>query len=637
MTVDSRWVGGGGYRPVRVSVTPTRPVKADRTLMLEFLLRRGWHYRYEGDRFRVVQFVEIPAGSRVGQPIEATVSIPQTSGWDEYEVNVFEDGKLESGLCHVGSMGVGPDWQLEEALPRMLFVGVGSPDTRGIASALGPIEESGYVLPLPTAIARRISELPARWIDYTNLDVVCLSMRQAAALKAGRPEAFAAVLQWTRAGGNLWVYAVGEGFSDLTELETLVGLRQEGGREAGDPSARGWGVPEPPQTVRPLRATDRFALRTFGMGRLAAIVDEDPFAASGNFPWSRLLSSVDANRYLGCNRHGLSPIGESEEFWNFLIPGVGLPPVMGFRILITLFVLAIGPLNYFLLRRWKRLHLLVVTVPVGAAAVTFLLFGYALLADGLGTRVRVRSVTQIDQRAGHAACWARLSYYAGLAPSGGLRFPSDVAVMPLDYLPLEVRTYGRELKWEDDQWLSDGWISSRTPMQLVTLRSRPSARGLSITEPEGQSGTLTVENGLGTAVRQLLIRAKDGRYFWTDDLDAGASAVADAVQLADAQTRLGATFQSHAPALPPGLTYAGRRWSRRRGYYDYPSYGRSSDWGLSESTQRTGLLETLLAAARAARLEPGSYVAVVEQSPEVVLGTPSAREEGSLNVVLGQW
>lgn len=39
----------------------------------------------------------------------------------------------------------------------------------------------------------------------------------------------------------------------------------------------------------------------------------------------------------------------------------------------------------------------------------------------------------------------------------------------------------------------------------------------------------------------------------------------------------------------------------------------------------------------AAVLTPGSYVAIVQQSPEVVLGTPSARQEASFHVILGKW
>jgi hypothetical protein len=36
-------------------------------------------------------------------------------------------------------------------------------------------------------------------------------------------------------------------------------------------------------------------------------------------------------------------------------------------------------------------------------------------------------------------------------------------------------------------------------------------------------------------------------------------------------------------------------------------------------------------------LEPGSYVAVVEQSPEVVLGSRGAEEESSYHVIFGRW
>ena len=35
MTADVRWLDGCGYRPVRITFTPTRPVIADRTLKVE--------------------------------------------------------------------------------------------------------------------------------------------------------------------------------------------------------------------------------------------------------------------------------------------------------------------------------------------------------------------------------------------------------------------------------------------------------------------------------------------------------------------------------------------------------------------------------------------------------------------------
>jgi len=95
------------------------------------------------------------------------------------------------------------------------------------------------------------------------------------------------------------------------------------------------------------------------------------------------------------------------------------------------------------------------------------LFTYASLADGFATRVRARSLTWIDQRRGQAACWTRLSYYAGLSPAGGLTFPADVAVLPLEHSPASQRGGRgdqRVLEWEgDQQHLAAGFVPARTP------------------------------------------------------------------------------------------------------------------------------------------------------------------------------
>ena len=43
----------------------------------------------------------------------------------------------------------------------------------------------------------------------------------------------------------------------------------------------------------------------------------------------------------------------------------------------TAFVFLIGPVNYFLLKRSRRLYLLLVTVPLGSALIIGSLFGFA--------------------------------------------------------------------------------------------------------------------------------------------------------------------------------------------------------------------------------------------------------------------
>ena len=67
-----------------------------------------------------------------------------------------------------------------------------------------------------------------------------------------------------------------------------------------------------------------------------------------------------------------------------------------------------------------------------------------------------------------------------------------------------------------------------------------------------------------------------------------------------------------------------------------------SQTGAAEPTQATGRLERAVGLLRSgnagpAQLEPGSYLAVVERSPEVVLGTSAAREEAGFHLVQGTW
>ena len=121
------------------------------------------------------------------------------------------------------------------------------------------------------------------------------------------------------------------------------------------------------------------------------------------------------------------------------MPGIGLTPVGSFLVLIALFVVLIGPVNYYLLRRWRRLYLLLVTVPAGAALRDAALFAYALICDGLGVRVRVRGLIEIDQRVGRTVSWSRQSYYAGLAPSQGLASPNGRPCIRSSCSPMERR------------------------------------------------------------------------------------------------------------------------------------------------------------------------------------------------------
>jgi len=721
LTVDTRWVDGAGYRPVRVTLTPTAPTTVDKTFTVEFLLRRR---PWPDDRhdLRVARDIELPAGSG---PVQATVSLPQYPDCDSYTVNVLEDGKLQPRLCIPWTQyaNTATDWA--ECLPALLVVGDTIPDTHPLAELL-PLEDyfssqtvrrfnqrpfpSANVVSqmasipqtLPGVVSYRIAELPQRWIDYSSVDVVCISLGQLEEVAGKNPAALRAVLQWTAAGGNLWVSGAGQDWQHVPKIENF--LRLATGETPVPPATGetpvplaeltkwGWKPPDkeaylkavqgglsevpvaerryPPYVMPPPRVPipeaippagtgtaqprvgkaptqAQFLFRPYDMGLIVALASGDPFQDTAD-QWRGVLNTVGPDRWLWCRRHGLSMVRQNPDYWNLLIPGVGLVPVAEFCVLITLFVVGIGPLNYWLLRRWGRLHLLVVTIPLGAATVTVALFAYAVVADGLGTRVRVRSVTRLDQGRGQAVCWARLSYYAGLAPRRGLTFPDDVLVLPLEYAPVpDYRDppLRRELIWREgqqgeQQWFASGWLSSRTPAQLLTVRSRPSRLGLQLIRSPGNPGPPQIRNGLGTRIEQLVVCSDDRKLYWAEGIDADQT-----VPLEQFTPQAGAkfweVFRSNQPQVPEGIQtrYYGSGGVFGLRYYRSP-YGNPA---IAPPTQQTSRLEAsladvqTLAGAGFSLLEPGSYVAVVEQSPEVVLGVASARQEASYHVILGKW
>jgi hypothetical protein len=346
------------------------------------------------------------------------------------------------------------------------------------------------------------------------------------------------------------------------------------------------------------------------------------------------------------SRHGMKPDGANHDFAKLLVPDVGLAPVTEFQVLITLFVLAIGPVNYWVLKRYNRLQLLVLTVPLAAVLLTSSLFAYAILSDGFGTTVRAQSVTTLDQRTGDAACWSRLSYYAGLAPGQGLTMPDDVAVYPI--IPGWNDTgvdasvgAARELTWEDNEAkMTRGWLRSRTPTQYLTVRARKSPHRLELIPAAGK---VRAVNQLGTAIRFLLVIDKDGKLFAGEKLSRESKSVLEPIERVDAIRRLRQLLTENQPEAPPALAgedsdfqIMQRRQSRRM---------MSRQYGLQYSEQRleANLLSDALAdlaglsGQPALPLPPRSYVAVTETGPEVVLGIPGAEEQASFHVVIGRW
>src|SRR5262249_26323111 len=141
-------------------------------------------------------------------------------------------------------------------------------------------------------------------------------------------------------------------------------------------------------------SSPRFFEQKIGLGKLRAYRGENDAAVyptlatvatptasggggEGGEDFARALAIGRGPTQRWDTRHGLTPDAANTEFAKFLVPGVGMAPVTYFQVLITLFVLLIGPANYWFLKRAKRLHLMVLTVPLAAGITTLALFAYA--------------------------------------------------------------------------------------------------------------------------------------------------------------------------------------------------------------------------------------------------------------------
>jgi hypothetical protein len=346
------------------------------------------------------------------------------------------------------------------------------------------------------------------------------------------------------------------------------------------------------------------------------------------------------------DRHGMTPDAANADFAKLLVPGVGTAPVSEFQVLITLFVLVIGPANFWLLKRVGRLHLLVLTVPLAALVTTVALFAYAIVSDGFGTRVRAHTFTTLDQRSGNSASWSRLSYYSGFAPGDGLSVPSDVAMYPVvpGWHESGVDTsigVSRELLWEPDEAkLTRGWLRSRTPTQYLAIRSGKSSRKLELLAARDK---MRATNRLGADIQFVLAIDGEQSLFAGENIADGGRTNLDAIARNDAIRRLRDLVMKNTPQAPEALADVEsdfaetQRWQRQRNY--------GGRYGSAYGSERLGTNLAQGALAQLAGLEgtpalqlpPRSYVAVTRTGVDVALGTSDATELASFHVIVGRW
>jgi hypothetical protein len=356
------------------------------------------------------------------------------------------------------------------------------------------------------------------------------------------------------------------------------------------------------------------------LGKVVLIQAPDPFPGSFQF-WKSIVNLHEDGQVVWADRMGIDVPSGNDNYWMWLIPSVGQPPVKSFVLLNTLFVILVGPICYFFFRRRHRLYLLYFFAPCMAFLVTFSLFAYALAADGTRTKTRSRQLTWIDAAGGYAVGQSRQTYYAVLGSGDGIELSSDTAVYPVRNTPAHNRYYrprdrsgsrGRISVSPAKQRLGGDFCPPRNQVQYLMTRPQTIDRSVEfVFSAEGSR----VTNHLPYTIHQLVSCDENRGYWQAENIRPGASTALASCKATVLGDLLG------PDVLPPLGSVPMLQNNRRRG-------------GGPGTGIQVSLLEKRLE-RWSSRLPPKTFVATAELIDDR-LGVEAAVVLDSVHVVMGE-
>jgi hypothetical protein len=558
--VDSVWATRTtpGYLPVRIAITNLGEAR-----VIDIFGQSSRYFR--ATRGMQVGGTDLQQAVRLarGDRVRLTIPVPIFGDSENFRFEIRENGRTLQSLSYLSlQSGAGPSdaaalivsdpasplgavratWSRPMSIPggasgAAAFV-AGSPGTPGRGSGMPPLD---FVLPP--------ERLPANWLGYTSLRAVIIGPAEWEQLSDAQKSA---LLTWTACGGDLF-------FVD-GDLGALF-----------------------PGERHPAAGDDDRAPRGYFFGRIHRPTSESVAAVGLQEALTAARKIQDSDWSLPANGARFWGVMAARGF-RLLIPGIAGVPARAYVSILVVFSVIIGPLNYWFLRRRRQQVLLVLTAPLISAMFIVLLAGYVLAAEGFGVRGRAVTFTMLDQVRSQASTRTSASLYAaGMAPSGGLRFPRDVAVFPIG--PEGNGSRGRQvLDLTDAQRFTGGLMQARSPANVEQIVFRTARERLSFS-PE--AGKMTVVNGLGATVTALSYRDGDKLYTLPRALSPGRK---ETLEIAT---------RAAASVLPADVPVASRF---------------------------VHLFEHQPA---------GSYLAVLERSPFWEPGVPDVVERGSFHLVMG--
>ncbi len=259
----------------------------------------------------------------------------------------------------------------------------------------------------------------------------------------------------------------------------------------------------PPRDVAerlPLLTSTSSGVRPYGFGRVR-VCGKAEECGSGLLADVTLMDEPDQGHVGVVAPAGPAPSWQRSRWLNNsevpLLPGVQAP-VGRFLLLITLFVLAVGPGGLALARRKGPVALLI-AVPSVALVTCLAIVVWSVLVEGFSIHAARYSLIWLDRDRDRVLTVGLGGYYANLEPEG-LRVPALAALLgpDVDWEPQAV-----EADWTNGMVVTGGFLPSRTYREWGEVAVLSSRARLTVRR-EGPG--LRVQNALGAPLAEGYVR-----------------------------------------------------------------------------------------------------------------------------------
>ncbi|QDV69790.1 hypothetical protein Poly24_35070 [Rosistilla carotiformis] len=679
-----------GVCPVTVEVRSIGPTfAADRKLTIELRPRSAPPNQNTFDFRQTIDLAESDSIHRV------VLEVPIYYPWTQCRVRVLEDGAVLPGH---DSQSATPIFLSTDNIPALTLTIIESrtvdsdppdwqrfPDCRSLWwAARGEMEPAHYLRPKqldhedaklsirppgPTPLAIKTvheDRLPDRWTLYNDTDAVMVSVKTLQRIAEENPTSLLALQQWLSTGGVLWTYG-DAGSRSLSALFSMsdawerlpLSKIQQASQTAPLQSQATTGHSFAPQDlvstmervmnnanlqhpfvlVEGARSVQqRITTHRYLAGKIVHI--DDPYPFPGSIPqWKTMVTATPAQ--IGTeNRLGFDIVHGDSNFWTWLIAEVGQPPVYTFLGMISLFVLLVGPVSYYVFLYLKRLYLFFVFAPIVALICTAAIGLYAMIADGFGSRVRIRHLTLLNA-SGAGVNWSRQTYFSGLRPRDGVAWSRDTAVYPLR----EPQQPGGGATQENEDAgaaqvvidadairLQGTFMPSRTQSQFVAIT--PQMDGGAIVARRGK-GIVRVENRTEHPIQSILLADASKRIWVAEAIEARGAADAVAMLPVDAARWMTTNYLDNAPELPAGYQDASQsellRLGNRRRLRNSRGpriFNTSSVGGLVEAMFRNTMVEQ--------GAPPANHFVALADVPAEAIGIDGAKPVECIHMMMGE-